>query len=68
MKVYLYNTEQEAWDKDAIVCQTIGIGTNPENVTKHYFSPFEYDSQWAYICDETTEPIIGGGWVEIPVE
>jgi hypothetical protein len=65
MKVYLYDTEQDAWSADATVCQTIGIGLNPDNVTKHYAEPFEYEDKWAYICDEITQSILGDNYTEI---
>lgn len=59
MLYFIYDTEQEIKDIDAIVCKGENIGQREGDVTKNYADPILLDNgTFAYLCDEVTSKYV----------
>jgi hypothetical protein len=66
MLYFIYDTEQEIKDIDAIICKGEHIGQNPEDITKYYASAIPLENgKFAYLCDEITTKYITKTPIEI---
>jgi hypothetical protein len=56
---FIYDTEQEAKNIDAIICKGENIGQHENDITKYYADIIQLDNgTFAYICDEITTKYI----------
>jgi len=59
MLYFIYDTEQEIKDIDAIICKGEGIGQHSDDVTKSYAQAIQLENgTFSYICDEVTSKYI----------
>jgi hypothetical protein len=59
MLYFIYDTEQEIKDIDAVICKKEGIGQNADDVTKSYAQAMLLENgTFAYLCDEITSKYI----------